>query len=175
MTDSVKQFASAADEATDDITLELTHTFEVLGEKYVARLPTKAEVALWYIAANGDLAGGYDETIRFMSAVLHDSTWDDEDGNLLRDEDGNLDPAIPEEFDPDEQMKSITRRWRRVRDKLAPEHFIPVVRWLIEQRTVFPTTSPSGSSAGQRASGASSTAGTQKRASTRSRSTRAVS
>lgn len=175
MTTSVKQFADAAGESADDISLELSHTFEVLGEQYTARLPTQAEIALWYIATGSDLRAGYDETLRFMAAVLHDSTWDDEDGNLIRDENGEIDPDVPETFDPDEQMKAINRRFRRVRDKLAPQHFVPVIRWLIEERTAFPTTSSSGSSSGQRASGASSTAATPKRASTRSRSTRAAS
>lgn len=175
MTNSVKQFAVAALEADQEPGLELTHEFGMGGTDYKARLPTKAEVALWMVASGNSDRVAFDETIRFLTAVLHDSTWDDDEGNLLRDEDGVLLDEIPDTFHPDGQMNDIYRRWRDPRDPLDPNHFVPVVRWLIEERANFPTTSSSGSSTGRPASGTSSTRATPRKASTRSRSTPAAS
>lgn len=175
MTDSVKQFAAAAAEAPDQGSLDHTLTFGLGGKEYTARLPTKSEVALWYIAVGNGNAAAYDETIRFLGAVLHDSTWDDEDGNLLRDDDGDLLEEIPDAFRPNAQLEDLNARWRNPHDPLEVDDCIPVVRWMIEQRALFPTTPSSDSSSGQQKSGRSSTRATPPKASTRSRSTRAAS
>lgn len=175
MTNTVKQFAAAAEEAADQGSLELTHPFTLGGKDYVARLPTKSEVAFWFIGIGNGNEAGYEETIRFMRAVLHDSTWDGEDGDLIRDEDGEYAAEIPDEFNPNEQANDLFRRWRNPRDPLDVDDCIPVIRWLIEERTNFPTTSSSGSSSGRQKSGQSSTRATPAKASTRSRSPRAAS
>lgn len=175
MTNAIKQFAAAAEEAEDQGSLELDYSFRLGGKDYKARLPTKSEVALWYIATGQGERAGYDETLAFMAAVLHDSTWDDEDGNLLRDEDGKIHPDIPGDWRPNAQMAELETRWRNPHDRLDVDDCIQVVRWLIEERASFPTTSSSDSSSGQQKSGRSSTRASSPKASTRSRSARAAS
>lgn len=166
MTNSVKQFAVAASEG-EQPPLEFTHSFGLGGVDYEVRLPTKSEIALWMVATGNGTQAGYDETIRFVTNVLHDSEWDDDENQLRED--------APDDFDPDAQMNSIYRRWRNPRDGLSVGDFVPVIRWLIEEAALFPTTSSSGSSSGQPASGRSSTRATPKKASTRARSTPAAS
>lgn len=175
MTNAIKNFEDAALDAPEEIDLSFTHGFKLGGVQYEARLPTKAEVALWTLASQNGSRAGFNETLRFLGAVLHDSTWDDEDGELLRTEDGELDGEIPAGFNPDAQMDAIEKRWRNPRDPLAPESWIPVVRWLIEERSAFPTSSSSGSTSGRPPRGTSSTASSPRKASTRKRSTSAGS
>lgn len=175
MTNSVKQFAAAAEEAPREDSLDHVLSFGVAGVEYTARLPTKSEVALWMVATGNSTRVGYDETIRFLAAVLHDSTYDNDEGDLLRDDDGSLSGDVPQDFDPDAQLNALYKRWRNPKDKLEVDDWIPVVMWMIEEASKFPTTSSSDSSSGRPASGRSSTRATPAKASTRSRSTRAAS
>lgn len=175
MTNSMKQFEVAAAEGDAGFDPTLTHTFTLGGVDYSARLPTKSEIEMWNIATAGEVRAAMNETVALVAALLHDPTWDDEDGNLRRDEDGELLEEMPDDWDPDAQMYAVERRWRDPRDPLTPSAWLPVIRWLIEEAAAFPTTSSSASGSGQPRTGSSSTGGTRPKASTRSSSRPAAS